>query len=122
MVPNSLGPGELLYHYGTEKQKKHYLPRLAEGLEIPCFALTEPHAGSDAANGRSVGMVCKGMHQGEEVLGIKLEFNKRYITLAPIATVIGLAFRLYDPERILGIKKTLALPAPCSLVIQLAWR
>ena len=114
MVPNSLGPGELLYHYGTEKQKKHYLPRLAEGLEIPCFALTEPHAGSDAANGRSVGMVCKGMHQGEEVLGIKLEFNKRYITLAPIATVIGLAFRLYDPERILGDKEDIGIT--CALL------
>ena len=114
MVPNSLGPGELLYHYGTEEQQKYYLPRLAEGLEIPCFALTEPHAGSDAANGRSVGTVCKGMHQGEEVLGIKLEFNKRYITLAPIATVIGLAFRLYDPDKILGDKEDIGIT--CALL------
>lgn len=102
MVPNSLGPGELLHFYGTEGQKQHYLPRLARGEEIPCFALTEPHAGSDAANGRSIGVVCRGMHKGEDVLGIRLNFNKRYITLAPIATVIGLAFNLRDPDGLLG--------------------
>lgn len=101
MVPNSLGPGELLVHYGTDAQKKYYLPRLAKGEEIPCFALTEPHAGSDAANGRSVGIVCKGKWQGKTVVGIKLSFKKRYITLAPIATVVGLAFRLSDPDNIL---------------------
>ncbi len=114
MVPNSLGPGELLYHYGTEEQKSYYLPRLAEGLEILCFALTEPHAGSDAANGRSTGAVCKGMHEGKEVLGIKLNFNKRYITLAPIATVIGLAFRLYDPDKILGDNEDIGIT--CALL------
>lgn len=102
MVPNSLGPGELLHFYGTDEQKQHYLPRLARGEEVPCFALTEPHAGSDAANGRSTGVVCRGMHEGEEVLGIRLDFSKRYITLAPIATVIGLAFNLRDPDGLLG--------------------
>jgi acyl-CoA dehydrogenase len=105
MVPNSLGPGELLVHYGTPAQRKHYLPRLAAGEEIPCFALTEPHAGSDAANGRSIGTVCKGMWEGKEVLGIKATFDKRYITLAPVATVVGLAFNLHDPEGLLGGKK-----------------
>ena len=102
MVPNSLGPGELLVHYGTDEQKNHYLPRLARGEDIPCFALTEPTAGSDAANGRSRGVVGKGTWKGEEVTGIRLTFNKRYITLAPVATVIGLSFRLYDPDRLLG--------------------
>ena len=102
MVPNSLGPGELLHNYGTKAQKEYYLPRLATGEDIPCFALTEPHAGSDAASGRSLGVVCKGMYKGKEVLGIKLTFNKRYITLAPIATVVGLAFHLKDPEHLLG--------------------
>lgn len=103
MVPNSLGPGELLVHYGTDAQKKYYLPRLAKGEEIPCFALTEPHAGSDAANGRSTGIVAKGKWQGKTVVGIKLTFKKRYITLAPIATVVGLAFRLHDPENLLDM-------------------
>ena len=102
MVPNSLGPGELLHHYGTKEQKDHYLPRLAVGKEIPCFGLTEPHAGSDAANGRSIGIVTKKKVGGKEVLGISLTFNKRYITLAPIATVVGLAFNLKDPEGLLG--------------------
>lgn len=102
MVPNSLGPGELLMHYGTEDQKNHYLPRLADGRDIPCFALTEPGAGSDAANGQSRGVVCRGMFDGKDILGMKLTFNKRYITLAPIATVIGLAFRLYDPDHLIG--------------------
>lgn len=102
MVPNSLGPGELLHNYGTAEQKKHYLPRLAKGEEIPCFALTEPHAGSDAANGRSVGIVCHGTFEGKKVLGIKVSFDKRYITLAPIATVVGLAFNAVDPDGLLG--------------------
>lgn len=102
MVPNSLGPGELLLHYGTPAQKKHYLPRLARGDDIPCFALTEPTAGSDAANGQSRGVVCKQVWQGKETLGIRLTFNKRYITLAPVASVIGLAFRLLDPDHLLG--------------------
>ena len=102
MVPNSLGPGELLVHYGTDEQKSHYLPRLARGEEIPCFALTEPEAGSDAASGRSRGIVCEDMWNGKKITGIRLTFNKRYITLAPVATVIGLAFNLYDPEHRVG--------------------
>jgi acyl-CoA dehydrogenase len=102
MVPNSLGPAELLIHYGTEEQKNHYLPRLAKGLEIPCFALTNPDAGSDAASIPDFGIVCKGMHEGKEVLGIRLTWEKRYITLAPVATLLGLAFKLYDPEKLLG--------------------
>jgi acyl-CoA dehydrogenase len=114
MVPNSLGPGELLVHYGTEAQKDHYLPRLARGQDIPCFALTEPGAGSDAANGRSQGIVCKGMWDGEEITGIRLTFNKRYITLAPVATVIGLAFRLFDPEHLLGEEEDIGIT--CALI------
>lgn len=102
MVPNSLGPGELLLRYGTKQQKDYYLPRLAVGEEVPCFGLTEPHAGSDAANGQSFGVVAHGMHNGKKVLGIKLTFSKRYITLAPVATVVGLAFRLKDPSHLLG--------------------
>ncbi|MFL9923109.1 acyl-CoA dehydrogenase [Herbaspirillum lusitanum] len=102
MVPNSLGPAELLLHYGTEQQKNHYLPRLAQGLEIPCFALTSPYAGSDAAAIPDVGIVCKGMHEGQEVLGFRVTWNKRYITLAPVATVLGLAFRVRDPDGLLG--------------------
>ena len=102
MVPNSLGPAELLLHYGTDDQKGHYLPRLAKGEEVPCFALTGPEAGSDAAATQSHGIVCRGMYNGEEVLGMRLTWRKRYITLGPVATVIGLAFRLLDPERILG--------------------
>ena len=101
-VPNSLGPAELLNHYGTEDQKNHYLPRLARGDEIPCFALTGPRAGSDAASLPDTGVVCKGQWQGKEIVGVRLNFSKRYITLAPIATVIGLAFRLFDPEKLLG--------------------
>ena len=101
-VPNSLGPAELLNHYGTEEQKNHYLPRLARGEEVPCFALTHPRAGSDAASMPDTGIVCKGMYQGKEIVGLKLNFSKRYITLAPIATVVGLAFRLYDPDKLLG--------------------
>ncbi|MBL4614600.1 MAG: acyl-CoA dehydrogenase family protein, partial [Magnetovibrio sp.] len=102
MVPNSLGPGELLIHYGTDEQKQYYLPRLASGQDIPCFALTEPNAGSDAASGQSRGVVCRGRWKNEDVLGMMLTFNKRYITLAPVATVIGLAFRLYDPDHLMG--------------------
>jgi len=101
-VPNSLGPGELLSHYGTEEQKNYYLPRLARGEEIPCFALTGPRAGSDAASLPDTGVVCKGTFEGREIIGIKLNFSKRYITLAPVATLIGLAFKLYDPDKLLG--------------------
>lgn len=101
-VPNSLGPGELLMHYGTEEQKNYYLPRLAKGQEIPCFALTGPDAGSDASSMPDTGVVCRGTFEGKEVLGVRLNFDKRYITLAPIATVIGLAFKLEDPDHLLG--------------------
>ena len=102
MVPNSLGPAELLIHYGTEEQKNHYLPRLARGLEIPCFALTNPEAGSDAGAIPDFGIVCKGMHEGREVLGVRLTWEKRYITLGPVATILGLAFKLFDPDKLLG--------------------
>jgi acyl-CoA dehydrogenase len=103
MVPNSLGPAELLLHYGTPAQKDYYLPRLAQGLEMPCFALTSPEAGSDAGGIPDFGVVCKGEWRGQQdVLGIRLTWEKRYITLGPIATLLGLAFRLYDPDHILG--------------------
>ena len=102
MVPNSLGPGELLVHYGTEEQKQRYLPRLADGREIPCFALTGPEAGSDAAATQSEGVVAWGQWEGQDVIGLRLNWNKRYITLAPVATLIGLAFRLKDPHGLLG--------------------
>lgn len=102
MVPNSLGPGELLMHYGTDEQKQHYLPRLAGGEDIPCFALTSPIAGSDAGAIPDKGIVCKGQWNGEEVLGLKVTWNKRYITLAPVATLIGLAIKVYDPDSLLG--------------------
>ncbi len=102
MVPNSLGPAELLLHYGTDEQKNHYLPRLAKGLEIPCFGLTNPNAGSDAAAIPDVGIVCRGMWEGREVLGMRVTWEKRYITLGPIASLLGLAFRLRDPEHLLG--------------------
>jgi acyl-CoA dehydrogenase len=105
-VPNSLGPAELLLHYGTEEQKNYYLPRLARGEEVPCFALTGPRAGSDAASIPDTGVVCRGVYDGRECLGIRLNFSKRYITLAPIATVVGLAFRLNDPEKLLGGERT----------------
>jgi acyl-CoA dehydrogenase len=101
-VPNSLGPAELLLHYGTEEQKERYLPGLAKGTEIPCFALTSPQAGSDAAAIIDSGIVCKGDWDGEEIIGIRLNWDKRYITLAPVATVLGLAFKLYDPEHLIG--------------------
>ncbi|KEF33096.1 Acyl-CoA dehydrogenase, short-chain specific [Marinobacter nitratireducens] len=102
MVPNSLGPGELLMHYGTDAQKQHYLPRLANGEEIPCFALTSPVAGSDAGAIPDKGIICKGQWKGKEVLGLKVTWNKRYITLAPVATLIGLAIKVYDPDKLVG--------------------
>ncbi|MCW8807134.1 MAG: acyl-CoA dehydrogenase [Rhodanobacter sp.] len=108
-VPNSLGPAELLLHYGSDEQKNHYLPRLAVGEEIPCFALTGPYAGSDATSLTDFGVVCKQTVDGKETLGIRLTFDKRYITLAPVATVVGLAFRLYDPEQLLGDKADLGI-------------
>ncbi len=102
MVPNSLGPGELIEKYGTEAQKSYYLPRLAKGEEVPCFSLTGPTSGSDAAAMRDIGYVTRGTHAGEEVTGIRLSWDKRYITLGPDATLVGLAFRLFDPENVLG--------------------
>ncbi|KAB2917903.1 MAG: acyl-CoA dehydrogenase [Hyphomicrobiaceae bacterium] len=102
MVPNSLGPGELIEKYGTPEQKHYYLPRLAKGLEVPCFSLTGPTSGSDAATMRDVGYVTRGRHEGKDVVGIRLSWDKRYITLGPQATLVGLAFRLFDPEKILG--------------------
>jgi acyl-CoA dehydrogenase len=113
-VPNSLGPAELLLHYGTEAQKNHFLPRLARGEEVPCFALTGPRAGSDAASIPDTGVICKGLWQGAEIVGIKLNFSKRYITLAPIATVVGLAFRLFDPEGLMGDRADLGIT--CALI------
>ncbi|HTB87647.1 MAG TPA: acyl-CoA dehydrogenase [Steroidobacteraceae bacterium] len=113
-VPNSLGPAELLLHYGTEEQKNHYLPRLARGEDVPCFALTGPRAGSDAASIPDTGIICKGQWHGRETIGIRLNFSKRYITLAPIATVIGLAFRLFDPEHLMGEKADLGIT--CALI------
>ncbi len=114
MVPNSLGPGELLIKYGTEEQKAHWLPRLADGSEVPCFALTGPDVGSDAASMPDYGVVCHGEHDGEEVLGIRLHFSKRYITLAPVATVLGLAFKLFDPDRLLGGEEARGIT--CALI------
>lgn len=113
-VPNSLGPGELLQHYGTDAQKDHYLPRLARGQEIPCFALTSPEAGSDAGAIPDVGVVCMGEWEGQQVLGMRLTWNKRYITLAPIATVLGLAFKLSDPDHLLGEVEELGIT--CALI------
>ena len=114
MVPNSLGPGELLHNFGTEAQKDHYLPRLASGEDLPCFALTSPQAGSDAASMPDKGIVCMGEHEGREVLGIKVTWDKRYITLAPVATVVGLAFKCFDPEGLLGGEKSLGIT--CALI------
>ena len=114
MVPNSLGPGELLMHFGTEEQKNHYLPRLARGEEIPCFALTSPQAGSDAASMPDEGVVCKKVIDGKEVLGLSLTWDKRYITLAPVATVLGLAFKTRDPDGLLGGKEHLGIS--CALI------
>ncbi len=114
MVPNSLGPGELLVHYGTQEQKDHYLPRLARGEDVPAFALTSPWAGSDAAAIPDSGVVCKGQWNGQEVLGMRVSWNKRYITLAPVCTLLGLAFRLFDPDGLLGDKKDIGIT--CALV------
>lgn len=116
MVPNSLGPGELLMHYGTDTQKQYYLPRLAGGHEIPCFALTSPIAGSDAGAIPDKGIVCTGQWNGKEVLGLKVTWNKRYITLAPVATLIGLAIKVYDPDQLLG--DTDEIGVTCVLVPQ----
>lgn len=110
MVPNSLGPAKLLLAYGTEEQKNHYLPRLARGEEIPAFALTGPHAGSDAGAMPDNGVVCYGtIGSQERVLGIRLNWEKRYITLGPVATVLGLAFKLYDPEHLIGDRKEIGI-------------
>lgn len=109
MVPNSLGPAELLLHYGTDEQRNHYLPRLARGEEIPCFALTGPLAGSDAGAMPDTGVICKGQWQGEEVLGLRLNWEKRYITLGPVATLLGLAFKAYDPDHLLGEQEELGI-------------
>ena len=109
MVPNSLGPGELLLEFGTEAQKDHYLPRLADGTDIPCFGLTSPEAGSDAAAMTDNGVVCYGEYNGEQVLGIRLNWHKRYITLGPVATVLGLAFKLYDPDHLIGTQDDLGI-------------
>ena len=114
MVPNSLGPGELLMHYGTQEQKDRWLPSLANGTDVPCFALTGPEAGSDAGGIPDTGVVCKGEFEGKEVVGIRLNWDKRYITLAPVATVLGLAFKLYDPEHLLGEKEELGIT--CALI------
>ena len=109
MVPNSLGPAELLLHYGTDDQKNLYLPRLAKGLEMPCFALTGPEAGSDAGSIPDFGVVCKGLHEGREVVGIRLTWEKRYITLGPVATLLGLAFKLHDPDGLLGKQEDIGI-------------
>lgn len=109
MVPNSLGPAELLTKYGTKAQQNHYLPKLACGDEIPCFALTAPDAGSDAASIKDKGIICYGQHEGQKTLGLSLTWDKRYITLAPISTVLGLAFKLFDPEHLLGEKVDLGI-------------
>ncbi|MBI1397640.1 MAG: acyl-CoA dehydrogenase [Betaproteobacteria bacterium] len=109
MVPNSLGPAELLLRYGTDEQKRHYLPRLARGLEIPCFALTGPEAGSDAGSIPDRGVVCRATHDGREVLGMRVSWEKRYITLGPVATLLGLAFRLHDPDGLLGRNSDLGI-------------
>lgn len=114
MVPNSLGPAELLLHYGTEAQREYYLPRLARGEEIPAFALTSPQAGSDAASIPDFAIVCKGQWQGQEVLGMRVTWEKRYITLGPICTLLGLAFRLYDPDHLLGETEDIGIT--CALV------
>ncbi len=114
MVPNSLGPAELLLHYGTDSQKEYYLPRLAVGKEIPCFALTGPSAGSDAGAMPDYGIVCKGQHEGQEVLGMRVTWEKRYITLGPIATLLGLAFKAYDPDHLLGEVEDLGIT--CALI------
>jgi acyl-CoA dehydrogenase len=114
MVPNSLGPAELLLHYGTEEQKHYYLPRLASGEEIPCFALTSSGAGSDAGSMSDHCIVCMGTHEGQEVLGMRVTWDKRYITLAPVATLLGLAFKAQDPDGLLGDNPDLGIT--CALI------
>jgi len=114
MVPNSLGPGELLVHYGTKAQKDYYLPRLAKGIDIPCFALTAPDAGSDAASMPDVGIVCKQLWEGKETVGLRVTWEKRYITLGPIATLLGLAFKAYDPDKLL--RGDVDLGITCALI------
>ncbi|AZF47154.1 acyl-CoA dehydrogenase [Pseudomonas sp. R2-7-07] len=109
MVPNSLGPAELLLHYGTDEQRNHYLPRLARGDDIPCFALTGPLAGSDAGAMPDTGIICKGEWQGKETLGLRLNWEKRYITLGPVATLLGLAFKAHDPDHLLGEEEDLGI-------------
>ncbi|WP_434634973.1 acyl-CoA dehydrogenase [Chromobacterium sp. CV08] len=121
MVPNSLGPGELLQHYGTDEQKDYYLPRLAKGVEVPCFALTSPYAGSDAGAIPDFGVVCRGSYthprtgeRFDDVLGVRISWEKRWITLAPVATILGLAFKMYDPDHLLGDKEEIGIT--CALV------
>lgn len=114
MVPNSLGPGELLMHFGTQEQQNYWLPRLSVGQDIPCFALTSPEAGSDAGSIPDAAIVTKGQWEGKEVIGLSVTWDKRYITLAPIATVLGLAFKVFDPEQLLG--DTLELGITCALL------
>src|SRR6266568_3079518 len=109
MVPNSLGPGELLMRFGTREQQQQWLPRLADGREIPCFGLTSPEAGSDAASMTDSGVICKGNFGGREVLGLRLNWHKRYITLGPVATLLGLAFKAYDPDRLVGPTEDLGI-------------
>ncbi len=127
MVPNSLGPAELLLHYGTQEQKDKYLRRLAQGLEVPCFALTGPFAGSDAGSIPDTGIVCYGEFNGQQnVLGIRMSWEKRYITLAPVATLLGLAFKLHDPEHLIGTEEsrgiTLALIPTNTAGVQVGQR
>jgi acyl-CoA dehydrogenase len=109
MVPNSLGPGELLMRFGTKEQQERWLPRLADGRDIPCFGLTSPEAGSDAASMIDKGIICKGTFEGREVLGLKLNWHKRYITLGPVATLLGLAFKAYDPDHLVGSEEELGI-------------
>jgi acyl-CoA dehydrogenase len=116
MVPNSLGPAELLLQYGTEVQKDYFLPRLAAGEEIPCFALTSPYAGSDAAAIPDIGVVCVGSYDGQEMLGFRITWDKRYITLGPVATVLGLAFRVHDPDHLLATDGNTDLGITCALI------
>ena len=110
-VPNSLGPAELLLHYGTKEQKDYWLPRLAKSIDIPCFALTSPRAGSDATAIMDHGVICKKKYKGKEIIGINLNWDKRYITLAPIATVLGLAVKLSDPDHLIGNKDDYGITA-----------
>jgi acyl-CoA dehydrogenase len=114
LVPNSLGPGELLLHYGTDEQKRHYLPRLARGQDIPCFALTSPQAGSDAAAIPDWGVVAEGEYDGKRILGLRITWDKRYITLGPVATLLGLAFHAYDPDHLVGEREDLGIT--CALI------